>query len=268
MMMQQEVTRSPQIDLLLISKEVEKAAQEAGRILLTYYEGELSRSYKGDGSFATQADIAAEQHLIKALQPLVPGAGFYAEESGIVAGNDYAWVIDPLDGTTNFAHGVPYFCTAIALTYKQEPVLGVIYQPLLKHLFSAQKGNGAYLNGERISVLSETRLTESLLAVWFDTGEASFALGKEMPSSQFSFRNPGAGALDLAYCAAGRFDACFYQGAYWWDYAAGALLIEEAGGKVSTFHGERVNPGNRTFVGGNEPIFTQLSPILRKTFGV
>ncbi len=267
-MTQQEIKQAVQIDLSFVCKEVEKAAQEAGAILLTYYQGALSRSYKGDGSFATQADVAAEQYLIKALQPLVVGAGFYAEESGIVAGNDYVWVIDPLDGTTNFAHGFPYFCTSIALTYKQEPIMGVIFNPVMKHLFSGVKGQGAFLNGEKMSVSSETRLSEALLAVWFDTNQAGLALSKEMPASNFSFRNPGAGALDLAYCAAGKLDACFYQGAFWWDYAAGALLIEEAGGKVSTFQGERVNPENRTFVGGNEPIFTQLSPILRKTFGV
>jgi myo-inositol-1(or 4)-monophosphatase len=257
-------------DRTLVLQEVEKYAQKVGEILLSYYEGGLSRLYKSDGSFATEADVAAEQYLIKALTSLVPGAGFYAEESGVVAGNDYVWVIDPLDGTSNFAHGLPYFCTSIALTYKQEPIIGVIYQPVLQQLFSAQQGQGAFCNGKRLAVSKENELEKAMVTMCssMDKNEPVCKITYALSVYQGSIRSFGASALDIAYCAAGKMEACFYEGTCWWDIAAGSLLLKEAGGKVSTFQGGAINPENRTFVGGNEPIFRQLSSIIQKTVGV
>lgn len=253
--------------LSAVLKQVEIYAQQAGEILLSYYQGSLSRSYKGDGSFATQADVAAEQHLLKVLRPLIPGAGFYAEESGIEAGNEYEWVIDPLDGTTNFAHSIPYFCTSIALTYKQERLLGVVYEPLSKELFVAQKGKGAFLNGKRLAVSQVSKFDDAVLTMCSSTdkNESVCKISCALSPHQISLRNFGASALDIAYCAAGRMEACFYEGTCWWDIAAGSLMIEEAGGKVSTFQGGELEPDNQTFVGGNEPIFAQLLEIIEKT---
>lgn len=253
------------VDFSILLKEVVLCAEKAGEILLSYYQEGLARSYKADGSFATQADIAAERYLIEALTVLIPGAGFYAEESGIVVGNEYVWVIDPLDGTTNFAHGLPYFCTSIALTYKGERILGVIYQPLLKELFTAQKGSGAFLNGKRLLVSEQSKLEDSVITMCSSTdkNESVAQIGKMLSAYPLSLRNFGASALDLAYCAAGKMEACFYQGTSWWDIAAGSLMIEEAGGKVSTFQGDSINPENRTFVGGNEPIFKEVSRLIK-----
>ncbi len=254
-----------QIAMSALLKEVALRAQKAGDILLSYYQGGLTRSYKVDGSFATQADIAVERYLIEVLTALIPGAGFYAEESGITVGNEYLWVIDPLDGTTNFAHGLPYFCTSIALTYKGERVLGVIYSPLLKELFTVQKGEGAFFNGKRLGVSEHNMLDNAVITMCSSTdkNKSIAQIGSILSGYPLSLRNFGASALDLAYCAAGKIEGCFYEGTCWWDIAAGSLMIEEAGGKVSTFQGDMVNSENRTFIGGNEPIFKEISRLIK-----
>jgi len=267
---------SQQLDeqtLSLVLLEVEKCARKAGEILLSYHDqAGLVRSYKLDGSFATQADLASEKYLIEALRPLVPDAGFYAEESGIQEGNEYTWVIDPLDGTTNFAHGLPYFCVAIALTYRQQPVLGVIYQPTTQELFSAQGACGAFLKRGAItrtlSVSQETVLETGVIGTWIGDDGISLKIVQSLNPTLPSVRALGAGALDIAYCAAGRLDVCFYEGTKWWDVAAGMVILKEAGGNYSTLQGGVPGPENSSFVGGNEPIFNELSQVIRKTVGV
>jgi len=259
--------------LSLVLQKVEKCAYKAGEILLSYHnQVGLVRSYKSDGSFATQADLASEKYLIEALRPLVPGAGFYAEESGIQAGNEYAWVIDPLDGTTNFAHGLPYFCVAIALTYRHQPVLGVIYQPTTQELFSAQRGCGAFLKQgalhKKLSVSQEETFENGVIGTWIGDEGISLKIVQELNPAWPSVRALGAGALDIAYCAAGRLDGCFYEGTKWWDLAAGMVLILEAGGTCATLQGGMPGPENSSFVGGNEPIFRELSQVIGKTVGV
>ncbi len=263
------------IDLSSVIQEVEKCARKAGEILLSYYDKvDLVRSYKTDGSFATQADLASEKYIIEALRPLVPGAGFYAEESGRQDGNEYAWVIDPLDGTTNFSHGLPYFCVSIALTYKDQPVVGVIYHPVTQELFSAQRGCGAFVISssltKKLIVSQESEFQKSMLVMCTeDVAEIIKSLEEQFVSDEWPYiRDYGAGALDIAYCAAGRFDGCFYQGTKWWDIAAGSLLLEEAGGKLSTLQGGQIGPKNSTFIGGNGLIFSELSQMVRKTVGV
>ncbi len=256
--------------LTSVLREIEVRARKAGDILLSYrHDASLVKSYKADGSFATQADLASEKYLIEALRPLVLGAGFYAEETGIQAGNEYQWVIDPLDGTTNFAHGLPHFCVSIALTYRNEPILGVVYQPAMDQLFSAQKGQGAFLNGTRLSVSQETKLNQSMLVLCNEDlpgilkGLEPYAL-----SERPHLRDYGAAALDSAYCAAGRFEVCLYQMTKWWDIAAGSLLIKEAGGVFSNLQGGAIGPENSTFIGGTKPIYDQILPIVQKTAGV
>ena len=258
-----------------ILHEVEKCARKAGEILLSYHDqAGLVRSYKSDGSFATQADLASEKYVIEALRPLVPGAGFYAEESGLQEGNEYAWVIDPLDGTTNFSHGLPYFCVSIALTFKDHPIIGVIYHPATGELFSAQRGCGAYLKkaalSKKLSVSQEPELQKSMIVMCTkDVAEIVRGLDEQFAPGQWPYiRDYGAGALDIAYCAAGRFDGCFYQGTKWWDIAAGSLLLEEAGGRFSTLQGGQIGPENSSFIGGNGLIFDELSQMVGKTVGV
>lgn len=255
--------------LASVLSEVKVCAQKAGEILLSYnHQAALVRSYKFDGSFATQADLASEKYLIEALRPLVFGAGFYAEESGVQEGNEYRWVIDPLDGTTNFAHGLPYFCVSIALTYQDQPVVGVIYQPATRDIFSAQRGKGAFLNEKRLSVSQETVFKDSMVVMCTKDIARLMAAEKFVSEEWPYIRDYGAGALDIAYCAAGRFDACTYEETKWWDVAAGMLLLEEAGGKFSTLTGGVVGPDDSSFVGGAEPIFMELSPLIRKSLRV
>ncbi len=265
------VHKNQEMVIASVRDSVEMYAKQAGEILLSFYkQTTLARNYKSDGSFATQADIASERYLLEKLKPLIPGAGFYAEESGIVVGNDYEWVIDPLDGTNNFAHGIPYFCVSIALTYKQEPVLAVIYQPILKELFSAQLGKGAFLNGHKLAVSGQESMPQAIMSMC-SSSEGTEVIRKirsSLVSYDSSMRSFGASALDIAYLAAGKLDGCFYKGTCWWDIAAGSLLVTEAGGKVSTLAGDQVGPKDPSFVGGNEPIFKELSQLIKSALSV
>lgn len=244
--------------------QVEVVVQEAGTLLLNWFQRGLERSYKKDGSFATQADLESERFLVEKLKKIVPGAGFFAEESGKVAGNEYCWVIDPLDGTTNFAQGLPYFCISVALTQQNEPILGVIFQPVLKELFSALKGQGAFLNGQHITVSSPQRLDQSFAVVAFPYQRDEETVQKLLSVAHraYAFRKCGAAALDQAYCAAGRFDLTLFSGLSWWDVAAGMLLIQEAGGLVQQFDGSLVGPEYRSFLAGNKPVCQEVKALM------
>ena len=186
--------------------------------------------------------------------------------SGITSGNEYAWVIDPLDGTANFAHGIPYFCVTIALTRHQEPLLALTYQPLTKELFVAERGRGAFLNGQRMTVSETKSLDKAYVAACSCSGTEWVMRGySRLMAHGVSVRSFGASALDIAYCADGRLDGCFFQGTCWWDIAAGLLLLQEAGGQVSTLYGQVPSPDDSSFVGGNELIFTELYQFLQKS---
>ena len=243
---------------------LEPIVKETGEILKSYYLGIKNYYQKTDGSFATEADLAAEKFLLENLKDVIPGAGFFAEESGIQSGNDFSWVIDPLDGTTNFAHGLPYFCISVALTEREIPIVGVIYQPLLDEFFYSERGEGAFLNNRPIQVSTTKNLKNSLIMfehAYVSDSHFSDVL-KPVFNNVYSTRNCGAAALDLAYCAAGRVDAVLLGSLSWWDIAAGMLLISEAGGDVATFSGEPVGPSYKNFLGGNKLIFSHLKPIV------
>lgn len=248
------------VDYEKVIEAAKPIMQKTGELLLSHFNTVLQRTYKHDGSYATQADIAAESFLIEQLKPLVPGAGFLAEESGKVAGNEYCWVIDPLDGTTNFAQGIPYFCSSVALTKNNKSVAGFIYQPVLKELFWAQEGVGAFLNGQKLTVSNIEKLDQAVVifAYPYKDDPVYFDLVAQLNYKTYSGRCLGAAALDQAYCAAGRADAVIFTGLSWWDCAAGMLLISEAGGTVSEFNGESVGQDYRTFLGGNKLICDQV----------
>lgn len=249
------------MDMHLLVKQIDPIVKEGGELLLSYYQKTITKNVKHDGSYATQADIENERFLIERLKPLIPGAGFCAEESGIVEGNDYCWVIDPLDGTTNFAQGLPYFCTSLALTYKDESVIGIVYQPLLQEFFYAIKGGGAFVNGQALSVSDRAELNQTVVVCelpYVDRPDY-FQLINSVETLVYTRRTFGAAALDLAYCAAGRIDAVLFRDLSWWDVAAGMLLITEAGGEVSGFKGEKIGPNFETFLGGNKLIIKKIS---------
>ncbi|NBQ17761.1 inositol monophosphatase [bacterium] len=262
-------------------KPLEIIIKDAGDILLTYFnKNNLERFDKPDGSFATQADLESEKFLIAKLHELVPEAGFFTEETGIKNGNnEYLWVIDPLDGTTNFAQGLPYFCISIALTKNNIPVVGVVYNPLLQEFFYALKGAGAFLitpitqtthqkvniNHQTLNLNNHKSLKNSviLFSVPYKKNMHFFDEITSIAHQAYSVRTLGAAALDQAYVAAGRGDAVVMQGLSWWDVAAGMLLITEAGGIVTDFKGEEITPKYQTFLGGISPLYDELRVLVK-----
>jgi myo-inositol-1(or 4)-monophosphatase len=249
--------------------DVEKIIKKAGQIQLSYFKKALSldRREKNGAGFVTQADLETEKFLIQELGKLMPGADFYAEESGVSGNGEYRWVIDPLDGTTNFAHGLPHFCISIALTHNDDVIFGMIYQPVLNELFWAEKGQGAWLNGTKIAVSSQDSLSKSFLVIvipysGFKQGEEFARLLWSIVPGAYSFRYLGAAALDLAYVACGRFDGICFAGLAWWDFAAGQLLIKEAGGCVTDFNKNGISITSQSCVAGGAVVHEALAKLL------
>lgn len=233
--------------------------RQAGALLLAYFHQPLSWTVKQDKSFVTQADLASERYLIEQLTKLMPDAQFYAEESGASGqGNSpYCWVIDPLDGTTNFAHGLPYFCISVALTYNNEPIFGMIYQPLTNELMHGQQGRGAFINDEPIKT-SSLEFPEAVVALglpYLRQQEYTDLLekGREIAKQAYAIRHFGAVALDIAYLACGRLEGVVLRKLGWWDVAAGIVIVQEAGGVMSDFEGKVVGPNYRSFVAACSP---------------
>ena len=239
----------------------------AGAIVRSYYQGPLQITRKSNGDMVTSADIAVEQFLMTKLNEIFVQAGFYTEESGKKDTTDYCWVIDPIDGTTNFIHAIPYFCISVALTYKQEPILALIYQPITDELFYAEKNKGVYCNDKPIRVSSQSNFSDSfwLLGLPYSKDNEYFYTWdrvKHIAQKIHSFRHLGAVALDQAYVAAGKAEGLFFMGLSWWDVAAGILMIQEAGGVVSTFEGELVGPTYRSYLGSNKTLYSPMKDLL------
>ena len=222
-----------------------KAARRAGSIInRAALEGALEVRAKHRNDFVTQVDRAAEQAVIDVIRRAYPEHGFLAEESGASEGAraEYRWVIDPLDGTTNFIHGFPQYCVSIALQHKDVLTQAVVYDPGKNELFTASRGRGAFLDDRRIRVSKCAHLKDALVGTGFPFKELSrlelyMAQLKTMMTSSAGVRRAGAAALDLAYVACGRLDAFWEMGLSRWDMAAGALLIQEAGGLVGDLQG-------------------------------
>lgn len=201
--------------------------------------------YKGTNDLVSFVDQQAEANLKQGLAAIFPEAEFIAEETSSnydEVGDGYYWVIDPLDGTTNFLHKLPVFAVSVGLIYQKQPVLGLIYEPNRDELFTAVKGEGAQLNGQAIHVSPENALSKSLLATGFPYYDFSYqdrylTLLKELMRSSQGLRRMGAAAIDLAYTACGRFEGFFEANLKPWDVAAGKIIIEEAGGTVTNFSG-------------------------------
>jgi myo-inositol-1(or 4)-monophosphatase len=221
------------------------AAQAGAKVLMRYYGKNFNVEYKGETDPVSQADKEAQKAIIKVIKNIFPGHGILAEEDGVNdIKNDFCWIIDPLDGTVNFVHGVPVFCVSVGLKRGKEIISGVIYSPVMKEIFAAEKGSGAYLNGKKIHV---SKLKDPLrsLAV---TGFPYYAREKSarvienftniMKRTQ-GMRRLGSAALDLAYVACGRFEFFWEEGLKPWDIAAGALIVKEAGGTVSDYTGAK-----------------------------
>jgi len=251
-----------------------KAARAAGAIInraaLDVEAVRISQKLVND--FVTDVDQAAEQAIIETLLGAYPGHGIWAEESGREHGaqdSEFVWIIDPLDGTTNFIHGLPIYCVSIALAVKGKIEQAVIYDPSRNDLFTATKGRGAYLNDRRLRVSKRIRLHECLLSTGFpfrpgdDFKTYLNMMGEVMPRTA-GLRRPGAAALDLAYVAAGYTDGFFESGLQPWDVAAGSLLVTEAGGLIGNFTGEPNFLEQKECMAGNPKVYGQLVTILGK----
>ncbi len=249
-----------------------KAARGAGAIInrASLDLDLLKVNTKGPNDFVSEVDHAAEQSVIETLLAAYPGHGILAEESGRAHGardSDYVWIIDPLDGTTNFLHGFPVFAVSIALAFRGQVQQAVVYDPSRNDLFYASKGRGAFVNDKRLRVSKRIRLAESLIGTGFpfrkgDNFKRYVQMFEAVMQNCAGLRRPGAAALDLCYVAAGWYDGFFETGLSPWDIAAGSLMITEAGGLIGNFTGESDYLYQREVVAGNPKVYAQLVQIL------
>lgn len=262
------------IEIRPLCLQVCDVAREAGQFI----REELPRlrasdvKTKGLHSFVTHVDTTAEKRIVKSLEQLLPEAGFIVEEESIKKkGVDYRWVVDPLDGTTNFIHGLPCFSVSIALMYRQEVVLGVIYEINHDECFHAWKGGGTYLNDTPVRVSPVGSLRESLLATGFPYHDYTL-LENYMELFTWCLRQThgvrrfGSAAVDLAYVACGRFDGFFEYGLNAWDVAAGSLMVTEAGGHVSDFSKQNNYIFGKEIVATNQGVYAELISKIKEVF--
>lgn len=246
-----------------------RAARSASKIILDGLEhlDRISIERKGCNDFVTEIDKKVEEEIVKIIYKSYPDHAIIGEEGGSDGEGEYTWIIDPIDGTLNFIHGHPHFCTAIAVQHKKKIQCGLIYDVVRDELFTASKGGGAYLNNKRIRVRSENRLDNAVCVTscsskcFTDISDYTKLLQVMLP--QFaSMRCSGSAALDLAYVASGRFDCLMEMNLKLWDIAAGSLLVKEAGGLVSDFNGEDKYLSSGNIIAGNSSVFKKMIKLL------
>jgi myo-inositol-1(or 4)-monophosphatase len=253
-----------------LSRELEvavAAAKAAGEVLYSSFGRQQQIRYKGEVDLVTEVDERAEQTIREILLAAYPDYGVLAEEGGRLQGEgDTRWIVDPLDGTTNYTHGLPIFSVSIALERAGRTVLGVVYDPLREETYVAEHSRGATLNGEPIKVSSVQELRRAILVTGFpydrDEMPAALELFGHFAMLTQGMRRLGSAALDLCYVAAGRLDGYYERGIHAWDVAAGALILEEAGGKVTDYRGGELYLEGREIVASNgrvHPAITQLT---------
>lgn len=248
-----------------------ETARAAGQILLEKYGRKINVSKKGDINLVTEADLASEKLIIERIKTHYPKHSILAEESGeaVVTGgeNKWKWIIDPLDGTTNFAHGYPCFCVTLALEHDGEIVVGATFDPTRDEMFSAEKGQGAFLNNRPIRVSETEKLSESLIVTGFPYDfkqRENFARHlTEFLLTSRGVRRDGSAAIDMAYVACGRFDGFWEEGLNPWDVAAGKLLIEEAGGSVTYYDGSEFSVYTPPICASNGLIHSEMLNVLK-----
>lgn len=238
-------------------------ARQAGALLLPYFHRRVKVEYKGDVDLVTEADRASEAFILERLRAYFPDHSVMAEETGgRETDSPYRWYVDPLDGTTNFAHSYPVFCVSIALACREELIAGVVYDPTRDELFAASKGGGATVNGEPIQVSAIRRLEEALVVTGFPSKKRhknpNIHFYHEMNMRTHGARRPGSAAIDLAYVAAGRMD-CFWEFHLKpWDLAAGKLLVQEAGGRMTDAEGQPHRLDSPSILASNGHLHAQL----------
>jgi len=260
------------INLKDLCKEIEQAASEAAEFILKESEGfDISRKEsKGLNDFVSYVDKGSEKMLVERLSQLIPEAGFKVEEgTSDKQGLKYCWVIDPLDGTTNFLHRLHPFAISIGLMEYDEVLAGVVYEVNGKEIFTAWKNGGAWRNGVQIQVSKTSRLSDSLLVTGFPYSdfvnlEQYMDLLSYLVKNTHGIRRLGSASIDLAYVACGRFEAFYEYGLHPWDIAAGMLLVREAGGRVSNFSGNENNLDGKEIVAACSSVFSEILEIVSK----
>lgn len=262
------------MELKELTENVTAIAREVGEFIRseaeTFTHDKIE--YKGLNDLVSYVDKTAEQQLVKKLEELLPASGFITEEATISkTGEVYNWIIDPLDGTTNFIHGIPTFAISIALQKGEELIAGVVYEINRDEMFYAWLGGGAYLNGKAMAVSGAENIGNTLLATGFPyhdftRQEAYLRAFSELMQSCHGLRRIGSAAVDLAYVAAGRFDGFFEYNLNAWDVAAGAMIVQEAGGTVLDFSGGTNFISQRELIAGSPLISGQLLEILQRHF--
>jgi myo-inositol-1(or 4)-monophosphatase len=250
---------------------IEAVAVEAGVLLREKLDDIHTVQYKGDINLVTEADRLSEALIVERIRTAFPGHDILAEESPETAtGSGLRWIIDPLDGTTNYAHGYPIFCVSIALEVEGVIRLGAVYNPMLAELFVAVKGEGAFLNGRRLAVSRTAKLSRSLLATGFpydirENPDNNINYSRTLAMNAQAIRRAGAAALDLAYVAAGRFDGFWELRLMPWDTAAGWILVTEAGGMVTDLRGGPYQLRSPHILASNGLIHREMAGILAVT---
>ena len=250
------------------------AAREAGDILLSYFRASVNVREKGIADLVTDADVAAERCIASRISAAFPGHAILGEEEQAGdTGAEYLWVVDPLDGTTNFAHGLPHFAVSIALLHRGQPQLGVVWNPARGDLYTARLGGGAYHNGRRLQVNREATMDQSLIGTgfYYDRGammEATLgAIGDCFRQNIHGIRRFGTAALDLAHVADGLYGAFFEFQLSPWDFAAGQLLVTEAGGRVTDCAGAALPLRKSTILASNGLLHDQMLSIVAPRMG-
>jgi myo-inositol-1(or 4)-monophosphatase len=262
------------MNLELITKQVANLSRSVG----SYVRNEIKRiekssiQSKGINDFVTYVDKTSEKKLIGELAKILPEAGFIAEENDRLKKRDrYNWIIDPLDGTTNFIHGIPLFSISIGLMLKEEIVSGVVFEPNQQECFYSWKNGGAFLNGQQIFVSEASSLNDCIIATGFPYSNYSRLEGfmetfTHLMKNTHGIRRLGSAALDLAYVACGRFDGFFEYGLHPWDSAAGSIMVEEAGGTVSDFKGKRNFIFGEEILASNKLIHEPFLQVIKDRF--
>jgi myo-inositol-1(or 4)-monophosphatase len=249
----------------------QEIAREAGALLAGYYERRIGYRLKGAYDLVTEADVASEKLVMERLSARFPDHAVVAEESGEHRrGAEYCWFIDPLDGTTNFAHGFPAFCVSMGLERAGEPIAGIIYDPLRNEMFTAGRGEGAWLNGAPMQVSKAARLADCLVATGFPNRNRHRSINvhfyHQLAMATHGVRRAGSAALDLAYVAAGRLDAFWEFGLNSWDMAAGVLMVTEAGGRRSDMHGEPHTLASPTMLVDNGLVHDEMLELFAEVY--
>jgi myo-inositol-1(or 4)-monophosphatase len=250
---------------------METIAREAGALLMEYFRQHVQVEYKGEADLVTAADRKSEALIRERIKSLWPAHEILGEEQGLAeTGSDYRWYVDPLDGTTNFAHGFPVFCVSLALGQKGKRIAGVIYDPTRDELFAAELGSGAYSNQQRIQVSKTANLAESLVATGFPSHKRhknpNIFFYHQITLRTHGVRRAGSAALDLCCVACGRFDGFWEFNLNPWDTAAGVLIVQEAGGTVTDFRGGPFQINSRETLASNGLVHQALLGEFEKIF--